>query len=241
MFPNEDAVNRHITWTDPVMKFIGIEPVARRIVGIAADVDDENVVPEPALSVYHAFEQEIGTFFGGRLFVRARTDPYALVPPITRIVRELSADQPIERAATLEDVRAEVLSPDRLNTLVFGGFAAVALTIAIIGVAGVLAFSVSGRTREFGIRLAVGSQPRHLLAGVLGEGAVMAGIGVVSGAVAGYAIARIAASYVQNMQIPGALPTIGSAIVLLVAAVVASVLPAARAARVDVMQALRSD
>jgi predicted permease len=241
MFPNEDAVNRHITWTDPVMKFIGLEPVARRIVGIAADVDDENVVPEPALSVYHSFEQETGLFIAGRLFVRARTDPYALVPPITRIVRELSADQPIERAATLEDVRAEVLSPDRLNTLVFGGFAAVALTIAIIGVAGVLAFSVSGRTREFGIRLAVGSQPRHLLAGVLGEGAVMAGIGVVSGAIVGYALARTAASYIQNMQIPGALPTIGSAVVLLVAAVVASVLPAARAARVDVMQALRSD
>ena len=75
----------------------------------------------------------------------------------------------MERAATLEDVRAEVLTPDRLNTLVFGGFAAVALLIAVVGVAGVLAFSVSGRTREFGIRLAVGSQPRNLIAGVIGE------------------------------------------------------------------------
>ena len=99
----------------------------------------------------------------GRLFVHARTDPYALVTPITRIIRDLSADQPVEHAATLEDIRAEVLTPDRLNTLVFGGFAAVALLIAVVGVAGVLAFSVSGRTREFGIRLAIGSQPRHLL------------------------------------------------------------------------------
>ena len=99
--------------------------------------------------------------------VRSRADdPYALVPPITRIIRDMSADQPVERAATLEDVRAEVLTPDRLNTLVFGGFAAVALAIAVVGVAGVLAFSVSGRTREFGIRLAIGSQPRHLLTGV---------------------------------------------------------------------------
>ncbi len=72
----------------------------------------------------------------------------------------------MERAATLEDIRAEVLTPDRLNSLVFGGFAAVALAIAVVGVAGVLAFSVSGRTREFGIRLAIGSQPRHLLVGV---------------------------------------------------------------------------
>jgi ABC-type antimicrobial peptide transport system permease subunit len=133
------------------------------------------------------------------------------------------------------------LAPDRLNTLVFGGFAAVALAVAVVGVAGVLAFSVSGRTREFGIRLAVGSQPRHILASVLTEGAVMAAIGVVAGTVGGFALARLAGSYFQNVQMPGALPVIGAAIVLLVAAVVASVLPAARAARVDVMQALRSD
>src|SRR4029453_16688958 len=112
-----------------------------------------------AQTVYHPFEQEMG---GGRFFVHARTDPYALVPSITRIIREMSADQPVEQAATLEDIRAEVLAPDRLNALVFGGFAAVALTIAVVGVAGVLAFSVSTRTREFGIRLAVGSAPRHL-------------------------------------------------------------------------------
>jgi putative ABC transport system permease protein len=238
MFPNQDAVNRHITWTDPIMKFIDVSSVSRRIVGVAADIDDENVVPGPALSVYHPFEQEIG---GGRLFVHARTDPYALVTPITRIIRNLSADQPVERAATLEDVKAEVLAPDRLNTLVFGGFAAVALAVAVVGVAGVLAFSVSGRTREFGIRLAVGSQPRHILAGVLSEGVVMAAIGVVAGSVGGFALARLAGSYFQNVQMPGALPVIGAALVLLVAAVVASVLPAARAARVDVMQALRSE
>jgi putative ABC transport system permease protein len=238
MFPNQDAVNRHMMWTDPVMKFIDVSPAPRRIVGIAADVDDENVVPGPALSVFHPVEQEIG---GGRLFVHARTDPYALVAPITRIIRDLSADQPVESAATLEDIRAEVLTPDRLNALVFGGFAAVALAIAVVGVAGVLAFSVSGRTREFGIRLAIGSQPRHLLAGVISEGALMATTGVVAGGVCGFALARLARSYFQDVQIPGAVPVIGSAAVLLIAAVVASVLPAARAARVDVMQALRSD
>ena len=100
---------------------------------------------------------------------------------------------------------------------------------------------MSGRTREFGIRLAVGSQPRHILAGVLSEGIVMAAIGVVAGTVGGFALARLAGSYFQNVQMPGALPVIGAALVLLVAAVVASVLPAARAARVDVMQALRSE
>ena len=122
------------------------------------------------------------SLFGGRLFVHTHGDPYALVTPVTRVVRELSVDQPVEHAATLEDIRAEVLTPDRLNSIVFGGFAAVALAIAIVGVAGVLAFSVSARTREFGIRLAIGSQRRHLLTQVVAEGAVMAGAGVLAGA-----------------------------------------------------------
>jgi len=239
MFPGQDAVNRHIMWTDPVMKFIDISTAPRRIVGVAADIDDEHIVPGPALTVYHPFEQQ--EIWGGRLFVHAHTDPYALVTPITRIIRDMSVDQPVERAATLEDIRAEVLTPDRLNTLVFGGFAIVALAIALVGVAGVLAFSVSARTREFGIRLAIGSQPRHLLTGVIAEGAVMATAGVVAGAAGGYALARLAGSYVEGVQLPSALPVIVSAIVLLAAAVIASAVPAARAARVDVMQALRSD
>jgi len=239
MFPNQDAVNRHIMWTDPVMKFIDVSTMPRRIVGVAADVDDESIVPGPAVTVYHPFGQM--DIWGGRMFVHTHTDPYALVPRIRRIIRDLSADQPVEQAATLADIRAEVLTPDRLNTLVFSGFAFVALAIAVVGVGGVLAFSVSGRTREFGIRLAVGSQPRHLLAGVVAEGAAMGAAGIIAGAACGFALARVAASYFQGVQIPGAAPVASSAIVLLAAALIASVLPAARAARVDVMQALRSE
>jgi putative ABC transport system permease protein len=195
-------------------------------------------VPGPALSVYHPFEQEMG---GGRLFVHAQGDPYALVPPITRIIREMSADQPVERAATLEDVRAEVLAPNRLNALVFGGFAAVALTIAIVGVAGVLAFSVSARTREFGIRLAIGSAPRHLLLRVLGEGAVIAGAGIVAGALGGIALTRFTSGFIQDVRIPGVIPVVSAALILVTAAILASLMPAARASRVDVIQALRAE
>src|SRR4029453_16548970 len=238
LFPGQDAVNRRLYWSDGVMKFINVSQEPRRIVGVVADVDDENITPKPSMLVYHPFEQEIG---GGRLFVHATTDPYALVPTITRTVREMAVDQPVERASTLDDVRAEVLAPDRLNTIVFGGFAAVALAISIVGVPGVLAFSVSGRTREFGIRLAIGCQPRHLLTDVLTEGFVMAALGIVAGVAGGYILAKVIASYVQDVQLPSALPLVGSAVLLLGAAVVASVLPAARAARVDVMQALRSE
>ena len=238
MFSSQDAVNRHLMWTDPVMKFIDVSTGPRRIIGIAADVDDENVVPGPSMTVYHPFEQEIG---GGRLFVHAKTDPYAMVPGITKLIRELSPEQPVERATTLEDVRAEVLAPNRLNALVFGGFAGVALMISIVGVAGVLAFSVSARTREFGVRLAIGSEPRHLLARVLREGAVIAGIGVTVGVVGGFILARLAGGYLSDVTLPGAVPLLGAAALLVAAAVLASLIPASRAARVDVMQALRSE
>jgi len=238
MFSTAGALNRHLMWTDPVTKFIDVSNGPRRIVGVVADVDDESVVPQPAMTVYHPLEQEIGI---GRLFVRTRTDPYALVPPITRLIRDLAADQPVERPATLEDVRAEVLAPERVNAFVFAGFAFVALTIAVVGVAGVLAFSVSARTREFGIRLAIGSAPIHLLSRVVADGAVIAVSGVVVGAIAGGVLARVAASYVQDLRLPDVLPTIVAAALLVAAAVLASLTPAVRAARVDVVRALRAE
>jgi putative ABC transport system permease protein len=240
IFPNQDAVNRHVFWTDPVLRFApGISGAPHRIIGVTADIDDQHLIPGPILTVYSSSEE--GPVFGGHLFIHTSANPYSLVTPVTRLIRDMSADQPIEHAATLEDVRAEVLTPDRLNSLVFGVFAAVALTIALVGVAGVLAFSVSARTREFGIRLALGSQPQRLLKGVVTEGAVMAVAGVLAGAAFGYVAARLAGSYFFEVKMPGALPVILSAFVLLTAAVVASWLPAARAARIDVIQALRAD
>jgi hypothetical protein len=239
LFPGQDAIDHQLMWTDPVTKFINLSTEPRRIVGIVPDIDDERVDPKPAMNIYHPFEQEIGA--GGRLFIHANANPYGLVPSVTGIVRKMASDQPVERAATLDDVRAEVLTPQRMNTVVFGGFAVVALAISIVGVAGVLAFSVSARTREFGIRLAIGSQPRHLLAGVLLEGLIIAAFGVVSGTAGGFVLYRIIGSYIEKIEFPGALPTIASAAILLLAATIAALLPAARAARVDVMQALRNE
>jgi ABC-type antimicrobial peptide transport system permease subunit len=191
------------------------------------------------MTVYNPLSQWGGV---GRLFVHTRTEnPYALTPSITRIIRQMSAEQPIGRLATLEDIRAEVLAPDRLNALVFGGFALLALTIAIVGVAGVLAFSVSARTREFGIRLAVGAEPRRLLARVLREGAVIAAVGIIAGALSGLALTQFASGLFGVVRMPGVLPIAGAATLLVAAAILASLLPAARASRVNVVQALRSE
>ena len=238
LFPGSEAVDRHLQWTDGVMKFIGISTEPRRIIGVVPDVDDENIIPQPAMTIYQPSTQE---GWNGRLFVRAQNDPYALVPTITRTIHDMSADQPVERASSLEDVRAEVLTPDRLNAIVFGGFATLALLISVVGVAGVLAFSVSGRTREFGIRQALGAQPRSILTKVLFEGLVIAGAGVAAGFVVGFALERTIGKYIGVMQLPGALPLIASAAVILAAAVIASALPAARAARVDPSVALRAE
>jgi hypothetical protein len=240
MFPNQDPINRHVFWTDPVLKIRSkTPPELQRIIGVVADIDDVHVVPERTVTIYHTFEQ--GPLFRGRLFIHTSVNPYSLVAPVTRIIRELSADQPIERAATLEDARAEVLSPQRLNSVVFGVFAAVALAIAVVGVAGVLAFSVSARTREFGIRLALGSQPRDLFKDVLAEGAAMAAAGIVAGAIFGFVLARVARRYFADVTMPGVLAVAVSAFVLLAVALAASTLPARRAARVDVIQALRTE
>jgi predicted permease len=238
MFPSMGAVDRRIMWTDPVTKFIGVSTEPRRIVGVVADMDDEHLVPEPAMTIFHPMDQEIG---GGRLFIHAKVDPYSLVPAVTKIIRELASDQPIERAATLDDIRAEVLAPNRVNALVFGGFAGVALLIAVVGVAGVLAFSVSARTREFGVRLAIGSTPQHLLLRVLAEGAAIGVLGIVAGAVGGVMLGRVVGWYFGDIQMPGIAPIAGAATVLVVAAIVASVMPASRASRVDVVNALRAD
>ncbi len=233
MFPNGEALNRKFWWTDPLFG----APEPRRIVGVVADVDDENVVPVPTLTIYHPVQQLRAA---GRLFVHTTGDPYLLLPSVTRVIRQVSATQPVERAATLADIRATVLAPERLNAFVLTGFAGVALLIAIVGVAGVLAFSVSARTREFGVRLAVGSAPRQLLMRVLVDGLIIVGIGIAAGAAGGYIFKHVATGHLGDVRLPG-VPILGAAVFLAGAAVLASLVPAARASRVDVIQALRSE
>ena len=238
LYPGQNPLNRELRWTDGVMKFIGISTEPRRIVAVVPDFDDENIIPAPSMTIYQPVEQE---GWSGRLFIRAHSDPYALVPAISRTIHELSSDQPVEKASTLGDVRAEVLTPDKLNAIVFGGFAAVALLISVVGVAGVLAFSVSSRTREFGIRMALGAQRRNILTDVLVEGLVMATIGVVVGVVLGFGLSEAATRYITEIHQPGALAFVASAFTILAAAVIASAVPAARAANVNAVEALRAE
>jgi predicted permease len=239
LFHGQDAVDRHLQWTDGLIKYTSLNYEPRRIIGVVPDIDDENIIPQPAvMTVYQPTDQEGSN---GRLFVRAQNDPYTLVPMITRTIREVAAEQPVERAITLEDVRAAAMTSDKLNAMVFGGFATLALLISIVGIAGVLAFSVSGRTREFGVRMALGAQPRSILVKVLSEGLTIASIGICAGGLAGFAMERVIDKYIAGLQRPGVLPLMVSAFVILIAAAIAAALPAFRAARVNAVQALRSE
>lgn len=241
MFPHGEALNHHVSWTDPMLRSgMGMGDVQRRIVGIAPDVDNNHVRPTPTMAIYEPAAQD-QTLLAQRLLVETRTDPYKAVEPIRRIVHELSANQPVEHASTLEDIRADVLAPERLNALISGGFAGVALLIAIVGVGGVLAFSVSGRTREFGIRLAMGSQPKWLLVRVMTEGAAIVSAGLLVGVACGFAVTRVASTYVADLKSAGVAPLVASALLLLFCAIIAAAVPAIRASRVDVVRALRAD
>ena len=164
------------------------------------------------------------------------------------MIREMSADQPIEGAATLEDIRTEVLTPQRLNSLVFGVFAAVALAIAIVGVAGVLTFSVSARTREFGIRMALGARSSDVLRDVARDVAVVLGAGAGIGLV--FASLVILAMRAFARPAPGIAiyrPSLdplqlGAIAVFIVAVgVAAAFIPARRAVRVSPISSLRQE
>ena len=222
------------------MKFIGMKPTPMRIVGIAADIDDAHLVPQPTMTLYTPFGQ--GPLFGGRLFVHVRTDPYALINPIARTIRNLSVDQPVERAATLEDVRAEVLTPDRLNTMVFGGFAVVALTDCRGGRggrAGVFRERADARVRHPpGDRVAAASTADAGDRGRHGDYGVR---GLAPDWRAGWRCSGWPAVISRTCRCRGCGWWLGGAAVLLAAAVAASAWPAMRAARVDVIQALRAD
>ncbi len=234
-FPNGRAVDHIITWTDPIFQFAsGGAPKPERIIGVVPDIDNGNLAAQPTITVYRPVSR------AGRLLVDVQGDPYTLVQPISGILRKLP-DQPVEGVSTLADIRAEVISPTRLNMIVASVFAGVALLIAIVGVGGVLMFLVSARMREFGIRLALGSQPRGLLLGVIGEGVALALGGLVLGLLSGYALARVGATYVAELKVPGWPALGGSALVLLLSAATAAAIPAMRAARVDVMQVLRNE
>jgi len=236
-FKNDNPIGRHISvkqinfldgavsWSDPA-----------EIIGVAADSRADGIDQAPLHTIYQPDQGGAAT-----VLVRTAGPTEQLAPRVIEAIRALDPNRPIDHVETLEELRDETIAPQRLNATLIGLFALLALVIATVGVAGVLAFQVSQRTNELGIRLALGAERQAILRMILGEGAWMAVAGLVVGGLLAIPLSSMLNGLLFGVQ-PVDLPTIGtSAVLLLGVALVAAWIPARRATAVDPMIALRSE
>ena len=181
------------------------------------------------------------SFAGQAIIVATMGEAGPLARRVTELVQGLDADRPVDNVTTLSDLRAEDIATERLNAALFTSFAVLALLIAAIGVLGVLAFTVSQRTREFGVRMALGAEQRQVLIMVLREGAVLAVGALVVGALAAMGLSRFLVELLFEVSGTDPVTYAGVGTVLAVVSVIAAYIPAKRATRVDPMEALRSE
>jgi putative ABC transport system permease protein len=178
---------------------------------------------------------------GASLLLRTTVDPVSMTEVVRDTVHSLDPDMPVEHVQTLEALRTNYLAPTRLTAMLLGLFAGVALVVTLAGLTGVIGMSVSQRTQEFGVRMALGAQPGSILTGVVRQGLAMVAIGLAIGGAASMFVGRFFTSYLYDTQ-PTDPATFGVlAIALLAAAAVACAGPARRATQVDPILALRSE
>ena len=234
LFPNEDPINRRIA----AQNFNGTWGGWTRIVGVAADTREYGLSVTGAHTIYRPAAQG---FAGQSLIVSTSGEPGPLARRVAEIVGGLDADRPVDNVTTLSDLRAENVAPERLNATLFTGFAVLALVIAAIGVLGVLAFTVSQRTREFGVRMALGAERGRVLGMVLREGAALAGAALLVGSVAAATLSRFLVGLLYEVEATDPGTYLGVGVILGAVALLAAYIPAKRATRIDPMEALRSE
>jgi predicted permease len=233
-FKDQNPIGRHMSW-----KLLNgnWSPVAE-IVGVAADSRADGIEQTPFHTLYQPDTQSGPQ---STLLVRTAGSMDRITPRVVETIRSLDPNRPIDHVQTLEEIRDETIAPQRLNATLIGLFALLALAIATVGVAGVLAFSVSQRTNELGIRLALGAERSAILRMILAEGATMAGIGLVVGGLAAIPLSRMLTGLLFGVE-PIDPPTIAvSALLLIGVALIAAWVPARTATAVDPMTALRGE
>ena len=231
LFPGEDAVGKRIAWTGDVLRFIGVSGDWRLVVGVVGDTKDGGLDAAPIPVVFMPFTQE-ATFTGG-LVIRAAADASQLASSATRIVRGIVPQDPIENVLTVGQIKDQSVAPRRLNAALVSSFGILAVVIAAVGIAGVLAFSVSARTNEIGIRMSLGADSARVQRMVLLEGGVLLVIGLVLGVAASVAGMRLIQGMLFGVTPYDPVTLIGVAVVMAAVGVAACWLPALRAARID--------
>lgn len=228
-FPNEDPLGRKIK----------VAEKWRTIAGIVGAVNSQQPMHPPVPQIYFPYAQP----FGGVQWVTVRTagDPAKLAAGVVHIVRALDRDVPVLHLRTMRQVVSDSLSEPRLMMSLLSGFAGFALALAAIGIYGVIAYSVTQRLHEMGIRVALGATRVDLLRLVVGKGASLAALGLAFGLPAGLAAARLIGSLLYGVRSTDATVFIGIPALLVAVALAASFLPARRAANIDPIVALRNE
>jgi putative ABC transport system permease protein len=232
-FPNEDPIGRRFV-------FDGEEKIAREVVGVVADVrrNGLDVDVQPEMYVSHVQNPE------RRLNVVIRSDAHdasQLTQAARAEIKAFDPNQIIWRAQTLEDLLSTSVAPRRFNMLLLGVFAGVALVLAAVGLYGVMSYSVSWRTHEIGIRMALGAERADVLRLVVRQGMTMTVIGLALGLTGAFLLSRVIAGLLYGVSATDPLTFAGVSIVLLAVALLACLLPARRATRVNPIVALRTD
>ncbi len=238
LFADVDPIGRRVAWTGDVLRFIGVSGDWRTVVGVMCDTKDGGLDAKPSPVAFLPVAQ--AEFPPGGLVIRSTVDPTGLSNAARAIVRSIAPDQPIKNVLSLEAVRDESVGPRRLNALLLGGFSLLALVIASIGIAAVLAFNVSARTNEIGIRMALGAAPSAVTTMILKEGFVLVALGLLVGVASSLALGRTIEGLLFGVAARDPFTLVAVVVTMSAIGLVACWVPAARASRIDPSEALRS-
>ena len=238
LFPDQDPIGRRVAWTGDVLRFTPISGEWRTVVGVVGDTKDDGPDAGNRPVMFLPFGQE--AVFAGGLVIRARQDASAMVPSATRVIRDIAPDRPIENVLTVSQIRDEGVAPRRLNAVLVTAFGALAVIIAAVGIAGVLAFSVSARTNEIGIRMSLGADSGQVQRMIIAEGAVLLGAGLLLGVAGSLVTTRLIQGLLFGVTPHDPFTLAAVTAVMLSIGLVACWIPALRAARIDPGIAIRS-
>jgi putative ABC transport system permease protein len=228
---------------DPVGKQVGLGSTKfplMTIVGIAADVKHLSLRESPGPEMYVPYTQKpYPSMLIMHVVLRSAADAESLTGSVREAVAKLDPDLPIAKVTTLKTIMDNSLAQPRFSMLLMASFGGIALLLACIGMYGIISYSVAQRTREIGIRLAVGAQPRQVLTMILGHGARLAGLGIVIGLLAALSATHVMESFLYGVQSTDPITFVGMTLLFIVVALLACYLPARRATRVDPLIALR--
>ncbi len=228
-WPDQDPVGKRILFGDSGPTIVGVVGNIKHS-GLEAEIEPEMYIP--------FLQQPVRSMV---LVARAESVPIALVGPLRELVQSIDKDQPVENFRTMEEVVSRSVAQPRSLTIILSVFATLALALAAVGVYGVVAFSVTQRIHEVGIRMALGAQPSDILRLLLGEGMSLAVIGVAAGLLGSFAVTRAISGMLYRVSATDPITFVVISLLLTGVALAASFIPARRAMRVDPMVALRHE